>query len=461
MRRIGNPVFRYKGPLTEDDGGGLYVERDEDKKVAACVRRGDYVALIGARQTGKTSLLYRLRRQLLDEGCIPIQIDLSSFGGAVESRWYKHLRGEMQAQIERVLPSISILPMCDHLDFRQALRGLPRDFPSSSKIVVLLDEVSAAPESFADFFFGAIRAVFSSRGVHSEFKRYVFVLAGAFIPDEIVKNKDISPFNISEHVHTSDTNQYGIAKLVRNLERLDLDISDEVSEHIFHWTAGHLRLTQRLCAILEEQGESQLTTQSVDSAVETMLSDDYNISSVLNRLARSEGEIGRLAHEVLEGTKVKFSRNNLDVARLELTGLIRADEDGNCVVRNRIYEKALRAMPGPGIRVNVESGICWIKGQVVDPPLTGNLWELLNFLWENASRVCEYEDIIWRVWGVRNVPYYKPPLNSLVRNLRERIKEYDADNEYIGLAYGKGYMLKYAQDKEHRRKNALTPPQST
>ena len=23
MRRIGNPVFRYKGPLTEDDGGGF------------------------------------------------------------------------------------------------------------------------------------------------------------------------------------------------------------------------------------------------------------------------------------------------------------------------------------------------------------------------------------------------------------------------------------------------------
>jgi len=347
--------------------------------------------------------------------------------------------------------------MRDHIDFGEALLNLP----SSSKIVMLLDEVSAVPESFSDLFFGTIRSVFNSREVNVEFKRYVFVLAGTFIPDEIVKNKDISPFNVSEPIHTDDANQDGIAKLVRNLERLDLDISDEVSEHIFHWTAGHLRLTQRLCAILEEQGESQLTTQSVDSAVETMLSDDYNISSVLNRLARSEGEIGRLAHEVLEGTKVKFSRNNLDVARLELTGLIRADEDGNCVVRNRIYEKALRAMPGPGIRVNVESGICWIKGQVVDPPLTGNLWELLTFLWENASRVCEYEDIIWRVWGVRNVPYYKPPLNSLVRNLRERIKEYDADNEYIGLAYGKGYMLKYAQDKEHRRKNALTPPQST
>jgi GTPase SAR1 family protein len=449
VRRIGNPAFNYTGHLTENDAL-LYVERSEDNEVTACVRKGKYVAFIGARQTGKTSLLYRLRRQLSDEGCIPIYIDLSSFGGVVQSRWYEHLRGEMQVQIERVLPSISILPMCDHLDFRQALRGLPRAFPPSSKIVMLLDEVSTVPESFSDLFFSAIRAVFSTKDVHPEFERYVFVLAGTFIPDEIVKNKNNSPFNVAEHIHTSDANQDGIAKLVRNLERLDLDISDEVIERIFHWTAGHLYLTQRLCAILEEQGEPQLTTQSVDSAVETMLLDDTNIRHVLKKVARLEGEIGGLAQEILEGTKVKFSRNNLDIARLELTGLIKADEDGNCVVRNRIYEKALRAMPGPSIRVDVESGLCWIKGQVVDPPLTGNLWELLTFLWENAGKVCEDEDIIEHIWSERNL-YYLPNLHALVRLLRQRIKACDADNEYIVRAYNKGYMLKYAQDKEPRQ----------
>lgn len=445
-----NVIFRYTGPLTEDEAP-LYVERDEDKKVAACVRRGDYMALIGARQTGKTSLLCRLQRQLLDEGCIPIYIDLSSFGGTVEGRWYEHLRGEMQTQIERVLPGISILPMRDHLDFRQALRKLPKDdFPSLSKIVMLLDEVSAVPEPFSDRFFGAIRAVFSSRGVHSEFKRYVFVLAGAFIPGEIVKDKDNSPFNISEPIHTSDANQDGIAKLVRNLERLGLSISSEVIERIFHWTAGHLCLTQRLCAILEERGESQLTTRSVDSAVKEMLSDDINICHVRKKVDSLEGEIGRLVQEILEGAKVKFSRNDLDVARLELTGLIKEDEDGNCVVRNRIYEKALRAVPEPGIRVDVESGLCWIKGQVVDPPLAGNPWGLLTFLWENAGRVCEDEDIIEHIWSERNL-FFLPNLHALVRLLRQRIKAYDADNDYIVRAYNKGYMLKYAQDKEPRQ----------
>jgi hypothetical protein len=444
-------IFRYTGPLT-DDYAPLYVERDEDKKVAACVRRGDYVALIGARQTGKTSLLYRLRKQLLDGGCIPIQIDLTPSRDAVEGRLYKHLRDEMQAQIEQVLPGFSVLPMCDHIGFRQALRELPRDFPSSSKIVMLLDEVSAVPEPFSDRFFGAIREVFSSRGVHSEFKRYVFVLAGTFIPDEIVKNKDISPFNVAKRIHTSDANQDGIAKLVRILERLGLYISNEVIERIFHWTAGHLCLTQRLCAILEEQGESQLTARSVDSAVDTMLLDDTNIRHVCKEVARLEGEIGRLAQEIVEGTKVKFSRNNLDVARLELTGLIKADEDGNCVVRNRIYEEALKAVPEPGIRVDVESGICWIKGQVVDPPLAGNKRSLLTFLWENAGKVCEDRDIIKHIWGSQFPGPHIDGLRSLVAQLRKTIQEYDADNDYIVRMYYEGYMLKYAQDKEPRQR---------
>jgi len=435
-------IFRYTGHLTEDEAP-LYVERNEDKKVAACVRRGDYVALIGARQTGKTSLLYRLQRQLFDEGCIPIHIDLTPSRGAAEGRLYKHLQDEMQAQTERILPDISILPMRDHLDFRRALRELPRDFSSSSKIVMLLDEVSAVPELFADLFFGAIREVFSSREVHSEFKRYVFVLAGTFIPDEIVKNKDNSPFNIAEHIHTSDANQDGIAKLVRNLERLGLNISDEAIERIFHWTAGHLYLTQRLCAILEAQGESQLTTRSVDSAVDTMLLDDINIRHVRKEVARLEGEMSKLAQEILEGAKVKFSRNDLDVARLELTGLIKEDEDGTCVIRNRIYEQALRAVPEPSIRVDVESGICWIKSQVVDPPLTGDKWSLLTFLWENAGRVCKDKDIVRHVWKIDDLSS-TPDLYVLVSRLRDTIKEYDADNQYIVRAVNKGYVLKYA-----------------
>ncbi len=449
MRRIGNPLFRCKGHLTEDDAP-LYAERDEDKKVITCVRRGDYVALIGARQTGKTSLLYRLRSQLLDEGCIPIYIDLSSSKRVVEERWYKHLRGKMQAQIEQALPGISVLPMRDHLDFHEALRELPIDLPSSSKIVMLLDEVSAVPESFADFFFGAIRAVFSSRGVHLGFKRYVFILAGAFIPDEIVKDKDNSPFNVSERIHTSDANKEGIAKLVRNLERLGVNTSDKVIERIFHWTAGHLCLTQSLCSILEDQGESQLTTQSVDSAVDMMLLDDINIRGVRKKVARLEGGISRLAQEVLEGAKVKFSRNDLDIARLELIGLIKADENGNCVVRNRIYEKALWALPGPGIRVEVGSGICWIKGQVVVPPLAGDKWSLLTFLWENAGRVCKDKDIIRHVWKIDDLSS-TPDLYVLVSRLRDTIKKYDADNEYIGRVHNTGYWLRYAQDKEPRQ----------
>jgi DNA-binding response OmpR family regulator len=117
-------------------------------------------------------------------------------------------------------------------------------------------------------------------------------------------------------------------------------------------------------------------------------------------------------------------------------------------VRNRIYERALRAMPGPGIRVNVESGICWIKGQVVDPPLAGDKWSLLTILWENAGRVCEYKGISKHVWGD---PYQKDLLPALVARLRRIIKEYDADNEYIVNVPSKGYVLRYAQDKEPRQ----------
>ncbi len=55
--------FVTKGPIA-DPGEQIYIERPEDTEILQAVRRGDYVTLLGARQTGKTRLLYKLAREL-------------------------------------------------------------------------------------------------------------------------------------------------------------------------------------------------------------------------------------------------------------------------------------------------------------------------------------------------------------------------------------------------------------
>ena len=55
--------FVTRGPIFDLDKG-IYIKRPEDIKVLQAVHQKDYVTLLGARQTGKTSLFYMLKWEL-------------------------------------------------------------------------------------------------------------------------------------------------------------------------------------------------------------------------------------------------------------------------------------------------------------------------------------------------------------------------------------------------------------
>jgi hypothetical protein len=318
----------------------LYVERVEDGQIVTDVRRGNYVALMGARQTGKTSLLLKLRRQLLEEGYLPMYLDLSPARDGDEERWYRYFRTVMLEQLRRSSPGASVPPIGDSFDFREALRQISQDLPPFQRVVFLLDEVSALPPAISDRFFSMVHTVCNERRASPVFQRYVFVLAGAFIPDELVRDPSIKSFSIASRIYTSDAAREGIAGLACNLERAGYTVSDAVLGRIYHWTAGHVFLTQRVCSVLERSQEAHLTPELVDTAVDDLM-DDRNIGRVFDRLDELPEEEAIL-HRILAGEEpLRFNRASRLVTRLELIGVIKLDADGYCTVRNAIYRKAL------------------------------------------------------------------------------------------------------------------------
>ncbi len=338
-------IFKTQGPLSEDRAH-LYVEREEDGRVGTCVRRGDYVSLMGARQMGKTSLLLRLRRQLLDEGHVPIYVDLSPGKGEGREPWYGYFGTAVQDHVRPIVPDLSIPPMRNQFDFRAALRQIPTELEGGRRIVFLLDEVGAVPSPVAEPFFSTIRAIFSERAFFPEFKRCVFVMAGTFIPDELIRDPDVSPFNIARHVYMSDADLAGIEDLVRNLEAAGSAVPHKAVERVYYWTDGHLYFTQRLCSVLKERQPPVLSEQSVDEAAHAVTSDE-NVARIYEKLDH-DGEARRaLQRRVLSRRRpfgdgpLRFNRASSLVARLELLGAVKCDAAGNCVVRNRIYEQAL------------------------------------------------------------------------------------------------------------------------
>jgi hypothetical protein len=405
----------------------LYVERPEDREIAADIRRGNYVALIGARQMGKTSLLLKLRRQLLEEGHIPIYLDLSPVRDREKGAWYRYLQGVMEGQLEWSDADVPVPPMQDHVGFRAALRDMSRHLASSRKVVVLLDEVSALPSSVSDLFFSTIRTVFNEREVFPWFRRYVFVMAGTFIPDRLVTDPTISPFNIASRRYASDASQEKLAGLVRNLDQAGFSASDEVVGRIYGWTDGHLYLTQRLCATLERSTDGQLTTQHVDAAVDGILG-DRNIEHIYRDLSQMP-DVKECLERILAGERpLRFNRTSTLIAELELIGVIKPGSDGCCRIRNAIYRRALAD-----------------RYEGLSPDDVGELTRLEHrlhvYFCDNVGRTCTKYEIAEAIWGKGSYSErsIEDRIYRLVARVRDKLDTDPANTLQILTVRGRGY----------------------
>jgi hypothetical protein len=68
-------------------------------------------------------------------------------------------------------------------------------------LVLLLDQVESAPPDFSSAFFATIREMFVNRWMRPALHNISFVLAGRYVPDELIRDSTISPFRVTEIVY--------------------------------------------------------------------------------------------------------------------------------------------------------------------------------------------------------------------------------------------------------------------
>ena len=86
-------MFKTTGPLDFDQDRAIYVERPERQDIFREIRRPyveSYVALLASRQMGKTTLLYRVYRELKRAGDPVAFVDLSAYQMDSVSQSYAH-----------------------------------------------------------------------------------------------------------------------------------------------------------------------------------------------------------------------------------------------------------------------------------------------------------------------------------------------------------------------------------
>ena len=198
----------------------VYLERAADRELVEHLLRGEYCHVLAPRQIGKSSLRVRVARRLAEEGVRCASVDLTSVGTAASpEEWYFGLVDEVASRLR----------LDDPLAFWEASRGaapsrrwadylhkvLAEDL-AGQPVVVMFDEIEAVrtvPFSMDDFFTQESDPS-TRRGARDEVcRRLTFCLIGVTTPNDLIKDKLITPFNVSHGIRLEDFSRKEMAKL--------------------------------------------------------------------------------------------------------------------------------------------------------------------------------------------------------------------------------------------------------
>lgn len=295
--------------------------------------------VLGARQTGKTSLLLKLRHAIQDKHAC-VFIDLQGAEGANVEQCFGYIAEEIVTQLaERNTDGLPIPK--DGRSFLAFLQHVSRTF-QTIRVVIILDEFGSLPVETAIKLAHTIRAAFTNRLVKQEYARYFFLLAGATDMLLLTTGRNSPLKNVTESIYLGDLSLVETTQLLEEgFGTRSTQLSPAINSCLYDWSGGHPYWTQLLASSLADQSQP-LTEQSVRNIVELLLqTEDKNLPHVLRALEKRDEMLFKTVESLLNGKSVPFSRSNSSVAELELIGLVK-NLSGHCAIRNKVYEEAIQ-----------------------------------------------------------------------------------------------------------------------
>ena len=330
-------VFHDGGALLSDSP--VYIERDADAEARLHLRRMDYLSVVEPRQQGKTSLINRLHGHFRSKGYVFAFVDLTIPDKTDEVRWYRSLTALLHDQLVASLPVPGFGQVTNANGWHDLLRSCAEAAMNARcRLVIALDEVGAAPAAWATGFFAAIRSVYNSREPTECYRHLTFITAGVYMPRGLIRDGSISDFNVDHRVRLADFDEQQVMALASHLP---VGIAPEAAHRLYEWTCGQPFVTQRLLLYLSEEPDT-VRVGAVDRAVERFFADDTNHLPRLLAALRDDPQLLSYAITMVE-TGIEFCPS-LDERHFKLAyviGLVSADEQRRCKIRNPIYARVL------------------------------------------------------------------------------------------------------------------------
>lgn len=340
--------FQVGHPLPKE--AITYIERQADQDALRHLQRMEYIALIDPRQQGKTSLIIHLMHKLSQHNFVLFDLSEPVYQNKSEEEWYQTLGDKLLREL-RFLPPVTKLPLPkDSTSWEYFLNDIAEaSRQAKQKMVIILDEVREIPSSYATPFFTVIRMVFNQRPLQPHYEYLTFITSGAFNPNELIRDEQVSKF-IAQSIHLDDFDLIQVKQLVEHL-RLSEELTEVVAQRVYEWTEGQPYLTQKVCQLFSSHvlPHSYHDLNVLVDKLGNQLYDDQPYLLRIKRLHEKEPELFQFAQRIAYGNRPPFSSGLFDAHfRLaHIYGVIKADEEHRCRIRNRICEHALTHITQP------------------------------------------------------------------------------------------------------------------
>ena len=334
-----------------------YVQRRADQLLYDAVTSGRYAHVLAPARSGKSSLIASTSARLESNGYKVAVLDLAQLGdsGTESGRWYYsvayrllrqlRIRYDLQAwwQDKSILSNRQRL-----LEFYSEviLQHVPE------QIVVFVDEIQCIEDlGYADQLLASIRAAHNARTTDPDFTRLSFVLLGECDPVSLIREAELSPFNVTQQIPLDDFTREEIGLFATELNR-DRSDAETALDRIFYWTNGQPYLTQKLARAVARENKDEDVERMVDRLVYHQLAGRAALHSEphmshIHRAIVTDGKrsepLLNLYGKIRKGITVPADLGSALQRRLIAIGLVTIDEESNVKIRNRIYEAVFTA----------------------------------------------------------------------------------------------------------------------
>lgn len=328
----------------------LYVEREADRQLTSVIEHmGRPAYILVARQMGKTNLLLNTRRRMESADLKFIYMDLSSNIRSLSEHYaticetFLDLHGSAIGLADgrnsvEILEALRNEVNNPHRVFEGYLRNILSKY--AGRLVFILDEVdSLIGSGFSDSVFSQIRSLYFARTNYPELNRVTYVLSGVAEPGDLIKDRNVSPFNIGEKIYLQDFTRNQYEEFV---ERADIRADEQVIARVFHWARGNPRMTWDILSEIEDLSARASAIPSVD-----------DVDRVVHRLYFEQADRPPVDHIRMMVTNDRTLRRALSNLRANEPTAILPEE------RTRLYLAGIVESP-------VSEGALNIKNPIID-----------------------------------------------------------------------------------------------